>query len=90
MKSLTLVKEEITMGETQIKDELYQFIAEADARLLKMLLAVAKEYTQEDFTLPGEPFSKEVLKKRIYNAKSRIKDGHFTTQEDLEKEMGEW
>ena len=48
MKSLTLVKEEIIMGETQIKDELYQFIEEADGRLLKMLYAVAKEYTKEE------------------------------------------
>lgn len=30
------------MLETQIKDELYQFIGEADGRLLKMLHAGAK------------------------------------------------
>jgi len=78
------------MGAVQIKEELYQYIEEADARLLKMLYAVAKEYTQDDYTLPGKPMSKETLKKRIHAAKSRIKAGKFTTQEDLEKEMQEW
>jgi hypothetical protein len=34
--------------------------------------------------------SKETLRKRIQDAKSRIKAGHFTTKEDLEKEVGEW
>ena len=75
------------MGETQIRHELYQFIDEADKRLLKLLYAVAKEYTQEDFTIPGEPLSEEALKKRILNAKSRIKAGQFTTHGDLEKEF---
>jgi hypothetical protein len=85
-----LIKREIVMGVVQIREELYHYIKEADARLLKMLYAVAKEYTREDYTLPGEPMSKETLKKRIHAAKSRIKDGQFTTQEDLEKEMEEW
>jgi predicted HD phosphohydrolase len=78
------------MGETQIRHELYQFIDEADERLLILLYTVAKEYTQEDFTKPGEPLSKEALKKRILNAKSRIKAGQFTTHEDLEKEFEIW
>ena len=78
------------MGTVQIKEELYHYIEEADARLLNMLYAVAKEYTQEDYTLAGEPMSEDVLKKRVRAAKSRIKAGHFTTQEDLEKEMKEW
>jgi hypothetical protein len=90
MKSLTLIKRELIMGAVQIKEELYHYIEEADARLLKMLYAVAKEYTQQDYTLPGEPMSKETLKKRIRAAKSRIEAGQFTTHEDLEKEMKEW
>jgi len=78
------------MGAAQIKEELYHYIEEADARLLKMLYALAKTYTQEDDTLPGEPMSKETLKSRIRAAKSRIDAGQFTTQEDLEKEMKGW
>lgn len=78
------------MGTVQIKDELHHYIEAADSRLLKMLYDVAKEYNSEDYTLPGDPMSKETLKMRIQAAKSRIKNGKFTTQEDLEKEMKEW
>lgn len=78
------------MGAAQIKEELYHFIESGDPKLIKMLYAVAKEYTEEDYTLPGKPMSKTTLKKRIRAAKSRIKSGQFTTQEDLEKEMKEW
>lgn len=78
------------MGAPKIKEELYQLIEEGDSRLLKMLYAVAKEYSNEDFTLPGEPMDEEELKRRVRSAKSRIDAGHFTTQEDLEKEMEEW
>ncbi len=78
------------MGAAQIKQELHHFIEDADTRLLKMLYALAKEYTSEDYNLPGEPMSKETLKRRIQASKSRINAGQFTTQEDLEKEMKEW
>ena len=78
------------MGTVQIREELYNYIEAADPRLLKMLYAVAKEYTQDDFAFPGESMNKETLKKRIFAAKSRIKAGEFTTQEDLENEMEEW
>lgn len=78
------------MGAAQIREELYQYIEEADARLLKMLYAVAKEYTHDEYTLPGKPMSQETLKSRIQDSKSRIKAGQFTTHEDLEKEMEEW
>ncbi len=78
------------MGASQIKEELYHFIEEGDSRLINMLYAVAREYTQEDYTLPGSPMSKDTLTERIRSAKSRIKSGQFTTQEDLEKEMKKW
>jgi hypothetical protein len=57
-KSLTLLKREEIMGTVQVREELYHYIEGADARLLKMLHAIAKEYTQEDYTLPGEPMNK--------------------------------
>ena len=78
------------MGNVQIKKELYHLIEQADGRLLKMLHAVAREYTQGDYVLPGKPMSGATLKKRIRAAKSRIAAGKFTTQEDLEKEIKEW
>jgi len=41
------------MGAVQIKEELYLLIEEGDAKLLKMLYAVAKEYSSEDYELSG-------------------------------------
>jgi hypothetical protein len=78
------------MGTAQIKDELYRYINEGDTRLLKILYTVAKEYTEEDYTLPGEPMTAEALRTRVRSAKTRIKAGQFTTQETLEKEMKSW
>lgn len=78
------------MGAPKIKEELYQIIEAGDARLLKMLYAVAKEYNSEDYTLAGDPMNEKVLKERVRLAKSRIKAGNFTTQEDIEKEMEGW
>lgn len=78
------------MSAPQIKEQLYHLIEEGDARLLKMLYAVAKEYNNENYTLPGEPMSKEVLKKRVRAAKTRIAEGQYTTIEDLEKEIKQW
>ncbi len=39
------------MEGAQIKEELYHFIESGDTRLIKMLHAVAKEYTNEAFDL---------------------------------------
>lgn len=78
------------MGTAQIKEELYQYIESGDPKLIKMLYAVAKQYKGEDYALPGKPMSKLTLKNRIRAAKSRIKSGQFTTQEDLERETEEW
>jgi hypothetical protein len=55
-----------------------------------MLHAVAKEYTQDDYTLPGNPMTAKELKARVRDAKVRIEKHQYTTQDDLEKEMKEW
>ncbi|MFN3802728.1 hypothetical protein [Belliella pelovolcani] len=78
------------MGTPKIKEELFQLIEESDDRLLSLLHAVAKEYVREDHALAGEPLSHEQLKKRIIAAKKSIQSGHFTSQEDLEKEIEKW
>lgn len=78
------------MSATQIREELKEYIKVGDARLLKMLHSVAKEYHSEDFTTPGKPMSVNTLKRRVHEAKVRILSGEFTTQEELEKEMKKW
>jgi flavodoxin len=78
------------MGAPKIKEELYHFIEEGDAKLIKMLYAVAKEYTKDDYTVSGKPMTANQLKRRVRDAKARIAKGQYTTQDDLEKEMQEW
>jgi len=78
------------MTAARIKEDLHLLIEESDTRLLKVLYAVAKEYKDEDFTVPGKPMSVAVLKERVEAAHARIEAGHFTTQSDLEKEVEQW
>jgi hypothetical protein len=78
------------MGAPKIKGELYHFIEKGDAKLIKILYAVAKDYTKDDYTLSGKPMTANQLKTRIRDAKARIAKGRYTTQDDLEKEMQEW
>lgn len=78
------------MGTAQLKEELHQYVDRGDKRLLHMMQAVAKAYFEEDYTLPGKPMSAEEYKERIKEAKFNIEAGHFTTQDDLEREMKQW
>ncbi len=78
------------MSTSQIQEKLHAVVDHGDSRLLKMLYAVAKEYTEENFTLPGNPMTEKTLRSRVRLAKERILSGRFTTQEELEKEMKEW
>ena len=47
---------------TQIQEKLHAVVDNGDSRLLKMLYAVAKEYTEENYTLPGKPMTEKDLK----------------------------
>jgi hypothetical protein len=87
---LTLEKDAIIMGTAQLKEELHQYVDQGDKRLLQMMQAVAKAYFNEDYIVAGPPMSLEEYIDRIREAKSNIAAGHFTTQEDLEREMEQW
>ena len=78
------------MSTAQIQEKLRRVVDDGDSRLLKMLYAVAKEYTGENYTLAGKPMTEKTLKSRIHSAQERIKSGHHTTQADLEKEIKMW
>jgi hypothetical protein len=80
-----------TMNTAQIKQELHKYIDNGDDRFLRLIHAVATNYgSDEDYTVPGPPMNIDTYRKRIQNAKERVKAGYFTTQEDLEKEMEQW
>jgi hypothetical protein len=78
------------MSTTQIQKKLQVVIETGDSRLLKMLYAMAKEYNEENFTLPGKPMSVKALRTRVNSARQRIQSGQFTTQAELDKEMKSW
>lgn len=79
-----------SMSAIQIQEKLKSYIKTGDLRLLKLLYAVAKEYTDESLIMPGKPMTSKELRTRVKASKERVKRGEFTTQEDLEKEMTEW
>lgn len=51
------------MGAAQIKEELYHFIESGDTKLINMLYAVAKEYSNDDNELSD--IQKEELDRRL-------------------------
>jgi len=81
-----------TMNTLQIRQELHKYIETGDDRFLRLVHAVATNYTSSDvdYTAPGTPMDAETYNKRVRNAKERVKSGYYTTQEDLEKEMEQW
>ena len=81
------------MGTVELRKEVRSYIDKADERFLRMVDAMRKEYEEPDvvgYEVDGTPITQEELKKRVKAASARVKAGHYTTQEDLEKEMESW
>lgn len=79
------------MGTAELRKEAHRFIDRANDKVLKKVLALAKNQEEEvDYTLPGSPMDVETYRRRIIEASDRVKAGHYTTSEDLEKEMEQW
>lgn len=81
------------MGTVELRKEVQSYIDKADERFLRMVDAMRKEYEEPDvvgYEVDGTPITQEDLKKRVKTASARVKAGHYTTQEDLEKEMESW
>lgn len=79
------------MGTAELRKEVQSVIDKADDQFLEKVLALAKSQDEEeDYTLPGSPMDVETYCRRIREASDRVKAGHYTTSEDLEKEMEQW
>lgn len=79
------------MGTSELRKEAHRFIDRADDKVLKKILALDKsQKEEEDYTLPGPPMDVETYRNRIKAASDRVKAGHYTTSEDLDKEMEQW
>lgn len=81
------------MGVHKLREELHEYINQADERFLKMVYAMSKEYKKTDvvgYTVDGSPITKENLIKRARAASKRVKSGDYISQEELEKESDKW
>jgi hypothetical protein len=81
------------MTTVALRNELLQYINQADERFLKMVYAMRKEYEREaviGHTSKGEPITKDTLKERVKAASARVKSGDFISQEEIEKEVENW
>ncbi len=78
------------MGTAELRKEAHSFIDRADDKTLEKVIALVKSQEEEDYTLPGAPMDVETYRRRIMEASDRVKAGHYTTSEDLEKEMEQW
>lgn len=75
------------MGAAQIKEELYQFIESGDPKLIKMLYAVAKEYSNEKVE---KPIIQVEMESRAKESMEAIKKGETLTIEGFKKENRQW
>ena len=90
---VNFVETTLIMGIPELRKSLHTVIDQADERFLRMVQSMASEYSKdvdEDITLPGSPMSVEQYRTRIRKTKERVKAGHYTTHENLEKEMEQW
>ena len=81
------------MSGAELRKELHKYIDHADDTFLKMVHAMSKEYKKSEiagYNVDGSPISLKDLKNRVKSASERVKDGHYTTQEEVEKEIRNW
>jgi hypothetical protein len=81
------------MGVPELRNELHDFINQADERFLKMVYAMSKEYKKPvivGYNTDGSPITEQVLRNRVKSASKRVKSGDFLTQEEVEKEVENW
>lgn len=81
------------MGALELRDSVLKYINTADERLLKVVKAVIESYQENDivaYTIDGKPLTRVAYKEELQEAKTEIKKGEYTSQEDLEKESSDW
>ena len=81
------------MGTPQLRNEIKNFIKEADERFLKMVYAMAVAYSNKEivaYGTDGTPLTKEAYKKRLNEAEFDIKEGRVLSSEKLKKQIKNW
>lgn len=81
------------MGALELRNNLLEYINQADERLLKVVKAVMESYWEEEIvahTIDGKALTRKAYKEELNEAVAEIKRGEYTTHEDLEKESENW
>lgn len=81
------------MGALELKDNILELLNNADENLLKVVKEAIDNFKEEEivaYTVDGKPLNRKQYKEKLDSAMQRAKEGHYTTQEDLEKEMKNW
>ncbi|OXA75529.1 hypothetical protein B0A65_21470 [Flavobacterium frigidimaris] len=81
------------MGALEVRDSVLEYINTADERLLKVVKAVIESYQEEEivtFSVDGKAITRMAYKTELASAKLEIKNGEIISQDDLEKEAGNW
>ena len=86
------------MNTEEKRKALAKWILETDENSLNEVEAVYNLHSKNQeissnivvYTVSGEPLTKEIYIQKVKEAEKRINDGHFTTHEDLLKEMQSW
>ena len=77
----------------ELREELHEYINQANENALKMIYAMRKELEKEeivDYRPDGSPITQQDLINRVKLASKQVKAGDFITQEELEKEIEGW
>jgi len=80
----------IVMNNEEKRQELIQYLQQADERFLNMVYAMSQEYIKQDVTgyrPDGTPLTEEDIRQRAKAASQRVKNGQYISHEEVEKEM---
>lgn len=81
------------MGALELKDNILELLNNADEKLLKVVKEAIDNYKEEEIvahTVAGKPLTRKEYKEELERALQEIRNGNFTTHEDLLKEMKNW
>lgn len=85
------------MEKLKLKRQIEKHLDQADDRVLRIVNSVFENYYREKkenqavaYTVKGEPLTKKQYIDRIKQAEKDIENGHYTTHEDLLKEVEKW
>jgi len=78
------------MRATELKEKLYQYIDAASDEELERLNAYAEDDPIIGYTIEGEPIKAKAFKEKARAIRARVKEGHYRTLDELEKESEKW